>query len=184
LEQDDNPFALVVLAHLRTLQTVGEKKAPTRKVFKKQLIHLCWERGYRPKYTGQLLRFLDGVMWLPDNLEQELRQELAIEEKELMSQYVTSWERMAKEEGKWEGKLEGILEGQLKGKLEGELSGEQKALRATIAETLELRFGTLPANLMTWIQGLSDLEQLRGLQRQAVTCPSLATFAEPLSLAE
>ena len=75
----------------------------------------------------------------------------------LKKQYVTSWERLAKEEGK----------------LEGELVGEQKALRATIAETLELRFGTLPTDLTTWIQGISDLGQLRGLQRQTVTCPSL-----------
>ena len=62
--------------------------------------------------------------------------------------------------------------------------GEQKALRATIAETLELRFGTLPPDLTTWIQGISDLGQLRGLQREAVTCSSLDTFAEQLSLSE
>ena len=93
-----------------------------------------------------------------------------------MQQYVTSWERMAKEQGKVEGKLEG--------KLEGELVGEQKTLRATIAETLQLRFGLLPVDLTTWIQGISDLEQLRRLQRQAVTCPSLDTFAEQLSLSE
>ena len=89
-----------------------------------------------------------------------------------MSQYVTSWERMAKEEGKLEGKLE------------GELVGEQRALRATITETLQLRFGTLPLKLITWIEGVSNLEQLRGLQRQAVTCSSLDTFAAQLSLSE
>lgn len=82
--------------------------------------------------------------------------------------YVTSWERMAKEEGK----------------LEGQLEGERKALRATIAETIELRFGALPENLATWVNGISDLAQLRALQRQAVTCSSLNTFAESLSLAE
>ncbi len=89
-----------------------------------------------------------------------------------MKQYVTSWERMAKEEGKLEGKLEGQLE------------GERKALRATIIETLELRFGTIPEHMATWVNGISDLAQLRLLQRQAVTCTSLDTFAEPLSLAE
>jgi hypothetical protein len=42
LEQSDNPFALVVLAHLRSLFSRGEAK----KEFKKHLIRLTRRRGY------------------------------------------------------------------------------------------------------------------------------------------
>ncbi len=164
LEQDENPFALVVLAHLRTLQTLGDDKLPVRKDFKKQLIRLSCQRGYRPKQTGQLLRFLDWVMRLSENLEKELRQELAAEEEQLMKQYVTSWERMAKEEG--------------------QLEGELKTLRATIPEILKLRFGKVPRKLSLSVKRIADPEQLRVLQRQAVVCSSLDSFTEQLSMAE
>lgn len=160
LEQDVTPFALVVLAHLRTLQTVGKEKAQARKDFKKQLLHLCWQRGYEKKWTGQLLRFLDWVMKLPKNLEQQLRQELAKEEKLIMKKYVTSWERMAGEES------------------------ELKTLRTIIADTLELRFGKVPRKLNLSVKQIVDPQQLRALHRQAVTCTSLESFTEQLSVAE
>ncbi len=85
-----------------------------------------------------------------------------------MKQYVTSWERMAKEEGKLEGKLEGQVE----------------ALQATISEILKLRFGKVPRKLSASVNGIADPEQLRALQRQAVICASINTFTEQLSLAE
>ena len=164
LEQDENPFALVVLAHLRMLQTLGDDKLPVRKAFKKQLIRLSYQRGYRPKQTGQLIRFLDWVMRLSDNLEQELRQELTAEEEQLMKQYVTSWERMAKEEGKLEGEL--------------------KTLRANIQEILDVRFGMSPRLLVDSLEEIGNPDYLRLLLRQAATCPSFDTFTQQLSLAE
>lgn len=160
LEQDDNPFALVVLAHLRTLQTQTDNRMPMRKAFKKQLLHLSWQRGYRPKETGQLIRFLDWVMRLPENLEQELRQELAAEEKELMSQYVTSWERMAGKES------------------------ELKTLRGTIHEVLHIRFGTAPEPITKQLEQIETAERLKTLHRQAITCTSLDVFTEQLALDE
>ena len=162
LEQSENPFALVVLAHLRTLQARGRGKA--KKEFKKQLIRLTWQRGYSKKQTGQLLRVVDWMLILPENLERELRQELAAEEQQYMKQYVTSWERMAREEGKLEGQVE--------------------ALRATITEVLALRFGAVPEKLAALVNHLSDPERLRALQRQAVLCSSLDEFTEQLAMDE
>ena len=168
LEQNDNPFALVVLAHLRAQKARGKAK----KEFKKQLIRLTWQRGYSKKQTGQLLRVLDWLMILPEDLERELRRELVVEENQYMKQYVTSWERMAKEEG--------ILEGQLKGKLEGEL----KTLRANIQEILDARFGAPPRVLVKNLEQIGNPEYLRTLLRQAVTCSSIDVFTEQLSMAE
>ena len=157
LEQDENPFALVVLAHLRTLQTLGDDKLPVRKAFKKQLIRLSYQRGYAKQQTGQLIRFLDWVMRLSDNLEQELRQELTAEEEQLMKQYVTSWERMAEE-------------------------SELKTLRGTIQEALSIRFGITPDPITKKLEQIERAEILRALHRQAVLCSSLDSFTEQLAL--
>ncbi len=164
LEQDENPFALVVLAHLRTLQTLGDDKLPVRKDFKKQLMRLTWQRGYRPKQTGQLLRFLDWVMRLSENLEQELQQELAVEEQQLMNQYVTSWERMAEEKGK--------------------LAGQVEALRQALQETLQLRFPQISPDMLETINNITQIDRLQRLHREAVISSQLEAFTEQLSLAE
>ncbi len=163
LEHSNNPFALVVLAHLRSLFSRGQAK----KEFKKHLIRLTWQRGYSKKQTGQLLRVVDWMMILPEDLERELRRELAAEEQQYMKQYVTSWERMAKEEG--------ILEGQVKGKLE--------ALRGALQETLQLRFQRIPDDVVETINHITELERLQALHREAVLCPKLEDFSEQLSLA-
>jgi hypothetical protein len=157
-----------VLAHLRSLFSRGEAK----KEFKKHLIRLTWQRGYSKKRTGQLLRVIDWMMILDENLEKKLRRELAAEEQEIMKRYVTSWERMAKEEG--------ILEGQLKGKEEGQL----KTLRANIQEILDARFGASPTVLGESLDQIGNIEELRALLRQAATCSSLDGFAQQLSMAE
>ncbi len=55
----------------------------------------------------KLLRFIDWLIRLPDELERELRNELTalVEEKNMV--YVTSFERFAREEGREEGRKEG-----------------------------------------------------------------------------
>ncbi len=79
-------------------------------------------------------------------------------------QYVTSWERMAKEEGKLEGEL--------------------KTMRANIQEILDARFGSPPRLLVDNLEQIGNPEYLRTLLRQAVTCTSLDVFTEQLSIAE
>ncbi len=159
LEQHSNPFALVVLAHLRATQQTAEP----RKLAKIQLLRILIRRRYPKKQIKQLLRFIDWVLILPDEEEQEVKQKLESEVKQ-MKKYVTSWERMAKAEGKLEGKLE--------------------LLRATICEIIELRFGTVPDHLRELVNHQTDLEQLHTLQRQAVTCPTLDDLTGQLSIAE
>jgi hypothetical protein len=165
LEQHPNPFALVVLAHLRAQES--HPTSTPRKMAKLQLLRILLRRGYLRKEINQLLRFIDWVLTLPEEEEQEVRQVLESEDVQ-MKKYVTSWERMAKEEGKLEGKLEGQLE----------------SLRATICEIIELRFGMVPDHLREFVNRQSDPDQLRALQRQAVICPSLDDLTGQLSIAE
>ena len=138
----------------------GELNGPARKAFKKQLIRLSWQRGYQTKQTWQLIRFLDWVMRLPENLEQELRQELAAEEESLMQQYVTSWERLAGKES------------------------ELKTLRETIEEVLNIRFGAAPEPITKKLEQIEKAEILKAIHRQAIICSSLDVFTEQLAMEE
>lgn len=69
-------------------------------------------------------------------------------------------------------------------KEEGLLEGKLEALRTTICEIIELRFGIVPDHLREFVNHQADSDQLHALQRQAVTCASLDDFTGQLSIAE
>jgi len=82
-------------------------------------------------------------MRLPDALSKQLRNEIeTLEESEKM-RYVTSFERLAREEGLQKGLQKGLLEGLEKGLEKGLLEGEIKLLKRLMVR----RFGELP----TWV---------------------------------
>jgi len=108
LEVSTSPFALVVEAFLRYIDGKGD---PDRLyAAKRQCIAALLEKSYDKRRIRALLRFIDWILQLPEDLERRLEDELPkITGGETMP-YVTSWERMAKKDGKIEGKLEGKIE--------------------------------------------------------------------------
>jgi hypothetical protein len=74
LEKSDNPFALVVLANLLTINTKNEYEK--RFQFKRNLYELLKSRGYNTRMFGRLLTFMRDLMILPQNLEVEFKQYL------------------------------------------------------------------------------------------------------------
>ena len=110
LESDPNPFALVVLAHLKTRATRG---APAERLnWKMQLMRLLIERRYAKKEALELFRILDWLMRLPKPEAEIFRTRYDELTKELKMPYVTSIERLAKEEGIQQGQV-ALLEAQL-----------------------------------------------------------------------
>lgn len=157
LERSQNPFALVVLAHLRSLET---KRAPQKRMIAKlQLIRLMRGRGYTKKQIADLLRFIDWVLTLPEYLEEELTTTLDNEEDMKRKKYVTSWERIY------------------------EARGVAKALRKNINEILNLRFGASPERTTTFLEEIKDVSYLEELHRRAVVCQSLDEFESQLDIA-
>jgi hypothetical protein len=90
--------------------------------------------------------------------------------------YVTSIERMAREEGLQEGKFRGLQEGELRGLQEGELRG----LRQGIEVALELKFGAAGLELLPLVQSEERVDVLRAVQRAIRTARSLAEVRELL----
>ncbi len=102
LESNRNPFAVVVMAHLKTKETHNQ---PTeRKRWRYQLTTMLYEQGYGEQDILELHNFLDWLMHLPEELEQQFQDELKAFEEARQMRYTATWERRAKAEARLEEK--------------------------------------------------------------------------------
>ena len=83
LEKSDNPFAVVVLAHLAAQETRGD--ADRREVAKLGLIRRLYDRGYDRERVLSLFGLIDWLLALPpEHAARVLREVEAIEEERKM----------------------------------------------------------------------------------------------------
>jgi hypothetical protein len=147
LEASDNPFATVVMTHLKFQET--RKNVQQLRDWKWRLTRALYDKGYGRQEIENLYQFIDWVIMLPEEMERELWQELkAFEEKRKVT-YVTNAEKFGFERGIQEGLEQGLEQG-----LERE--------RSLLARQLTRKLGGIPPALMTQIQELSisNLESL------------------------
>jgi flagellar biosynthesis/type III secretory pathway protein FliH len=103
LEQSDSPFAIVVMAHLKTMET--SKDSRKRLEWKLNLVTMLYESGYSERDVRELFQFIDWIMKLPKALEDDFKDQVhEIEEAKKMP-YMTSIERLGREEGFQQGEL-------------------------------------------------------------------------------
>ncbi len=146
LEVDPNPFAMVVLAHLKTLET---RRSPTdRHAWKTRLVKGLYDRGMNPEDMRQLFRFIDWIMDLPLKHERLFWQEITTYQQEKLMPFVTIAERVGMEKGIEKGKELGKEKGLLEGRLEGIQLG------------LTMKFGIKGLELMPEIREIQDHELL------------------------
>jgi predicted transposase/invertase (TIGR01784 family) len=93
LESSDNPFSVVVLAHLAAQATKDKRSQQRRRQRKFILTTMLYERGYGRQEVLDLFRFIDWVLTLPPELEKSFDQDLAIYEGDQNMPYITSIER-------------------------------------------------------------------------------------------
>jgi hypothetical protein len=163
LEASTNPFAAVVLAHLKTLATQHDRQA--RRAWKVRLIKGLYERGFRREDVVRLFHLIDWMMVLPEALEKEFWQEIYQFEEEQRVRYVSSVERIGREKGREEGLKEGREEGLKEGVREGLLAG--------IAAVLRLRFGPEGEQLLPQVRKLRSVPRLQALLAAGETAASL-----------
>lgn len=94
LENDNNPFATVVLAHLAALNTRSNRNE--RKVQKLILARRLYEKGFEEQDILNLLAFVDWMLTLPPDLEAEFKLEIRQLEAQRRMKYVTTFERDAR----------------------------------------------------------------------------------------
>ncbi|MEM8604500.1 MAG: DUF4351 domain-containing protein [Cyanobacteria bacterium P01_H01_bin.121] len=153
LEQSFNPFAVVVLAHLQAQQA---KNPLELKGVKFNLLRSLYERGFTRSQITNLFRFIDWTMMLPESLERQFWQELRLFEQELSMPYVTSVERIGRQEGRQEEAYALVMR-LLARKLKSVPESASNAIQQLPTDTLEalaealLDFSTL-SDLEIWLQ--------------------------------
>ncbi|MBI4870817.1 MAG: hypothetical protein HY814_04540 [Candidatus Riflebacteria bacterium] len=175
LQESRNPFAVVVMAHLKALETAGKPEARHR--WKFELVKGLYGRGFSREDVLELLRFIDWVMVLPRELECQFREDMDNLEKEKRMPYVTSWER----DGIEKGRAQGIRQGVRQGIREGQQQLLVRLIRARFGEELaaegeeslaRLKRPAQLAQVGDWlVQCATGAELLRRL-REAATPPA------------
>jgi Domain of unknown function (DUF4351) len=152
LELSNNPFATVVMAHLKVIET--KRNVDRRKAWKFSLTRGLYEKGYDRQEILDLYRFIDWILVLPEAIEREFWQELQVFEEERKVTYVTNAERFGIEKGIEQGLEQGLERGLEQGMIQGE--------RSLILRLLSRRVGTLSSEVRSQVESLS-LEQLESL---------------------
>jgi hypothetical protein len=92
LEASDNPFAKVVLAHLKALETRGDPGE--RRDWKLRIACGLHECGFGPDETQKLLKLVDWLMELPMGLQRHFLHQLHEYEEARHMRYYTGTERI------------------------------------------------------------------------------------------
>jgi hypothetical protein len=154
LQQSDNPMAVVILAHLDAQATRGDSGSRLRS--KVRLVRALYERGWSRSDVLELFRLIDWMLRLPAELETGFRGWVAEFEAEKKMPYVTSVERLSREEGRVEMLQEAVL------------------------TNLEIQFQSVPENIRKAVSAIGEVERLRELQRLTLRVASLEAFEREL----
>jgi len=155
LERSTNPFAVMVMAHLKTMAT--RENAQKRLEWKTRVTRGLLEAGYTEQEIRNLLRLVYWMMRLPENLEREFQIQLDqfLEEKE-MPYVMMPCEQDAMNRG--------VLQ----------------TRRKDIIYILVVKFSDVPEQIADRINKLSEESVLRELLMRAVTIASLSDFSAVL----
>ena len=170
LEASTNPFAIMVMAHLKTKATQGLPQERLR--WKRILARSLFEKGYSAEEVRQQFQLIDRMMALPKPVQRDFKIEMERYQEEKEMRFMSQIELMAMEDGKEEGKKEGKQEGILEAFREGAL------------DILQKRFSAVPPSLASKLNGLEDASSLKELMLQAVDISSLAEFEQLLESGE
>lgn len=144
LESSRNPFATVVMAHLKAIETRDNRVE--RKQQKLVLVRRLYEQGFEREDILNLFGFIDWMLTLPIELEQEFWQEIRTFEESRRMQYITSVERI--------GFQKGIEESQ---------NQIRQVLLKSLALGLKLKFGETGQSLLPEIESIQDVSVLEAI---------------------
>ena len=134
----------VARAQIAALRTASDPES--RYNSKTELVRNLYSAGYNQDEIREIFRLIDWMMHLRPDLDRRFKSELVAYEKELKMPYITSVERLAKEEGLEEGLEKGLAKGREQGSI------------TLLLRMLTRRCGQLPGDVEQAINQLSLAE--------------------------
>jgi hypothetical protein len=158
LESSLNPFAMIVMAHLKTKATT--RNPEQREVWKWSLIRGLYDRGLTKEKIIKLFQIIDRMMTLPNPLQESLDFKIQQFEEERTMPLLSNMELRGIERGKEIGKEIGALQNS----------------RAAIKTVLHARLGNVNSDVESHLSQISDLSILNQILTIAATVNSLEDF--------
>ena len=158
LEKIDNPFAVIVMAHLKEMETKKDTTTDNRRFWKVTLEKRLYDKGYKKEDILLLYKFIDWLISLPDEENEKFHEEVTRYEEEKKMPYITTAEKIGIEKGEKIGIAKGKME--------------------DIGEALETRFGAVPKCLVEKIKEIKDDKVLSSLHRKAILAKNLKEFEQ------
>lgn len=160
LEANPNPFALVIMAHLKAQELRNRTDKYPLKVWKMRLVRMMFERGYNREQIVSLFAFIDWMVELPPNLEIQFTDDLAQFSEEKQMPYITSIERVGEQKGRKEGEKKTALDIAIMlsekkfGNLETELRAQLEQLTTDQLKDFIIALSdfTAKSQLIEWLQ--------------------------------
>ena len=134
----------VARAQIAALRTASDPES--RYNSKTELVRNLYSAGYNQDEIREIFRLIDWMMHLRPDLDRRFKSEFVAYEKELKMPYITSVERLAKEEGLEEGLEKGLAKGREQGSI------------TLLLRMLTRRCGQLPGDVEQAINQLSLAE--------------------------
>ena len=163
LEASTNPFAIIVMAHLKTKATTGNLQQ--REQWKWRLIRGLYDRGFERKQIIKLFEIIDNMMTLSTELQQSLESKIKQFEEEITMPLVSNIEWRGIERGKEIGKEIGALQN----------------ARDFVKTVLQSRLGEVPLAVEQYLNEVSVLSKLQEIVKLAATANSLEEFKQSLA---
>ena len=149
-----NPFAMIVMAHLKTKATTAnpEQRAKSKWL----LVRGLYDRGLEREQIIKLFQIIDRMMTLPNPLQQNLDFKIQKFEEERTMPLLSNME------------LRGV-----------EIGALRKA-QDDIKTVLQIRLGQVPSDIEEALNNISDLSILEEMLKSAVIVNSLDEFKQSL----
>ena len=153
-----NPIALAGVAYFFARAT--RRQPAARLELKLELVQLLLDKGFAPELAHQVFRLIDWMMILPPEAERRFRERIVELKEDPKMRYVTSFERIVRQEGLEDGLRKGMEDGLRKGQA------------ALVHRLLELRFGSLSPDHVELLSG-ADLQRLSRWGELVLTATTL-----------
>ena len=119
LEASDNPFAVVVMAHLKMLETKNDHKK--RLISKVELTQMLYDKGYSKEKVFALYRFIDWLMVLPADLSRMFYNTISKQNEVHKMKYLTSIEQIIIRDARLAAQKIGEERGEKRGEIVGQI---------------------------------------------------------------